>query len=1353
MSDERRKTNKHCTGTVPKAKYRNNTGYSVNQRESSGSLTNNLASDLHHSDHQNFIRNPRRNPRNNYFPMDTTVDENQANGQLTPNSSCDSRRNSSTLKCDNVTKYPDKKQIEDKLSQIREYLRITSSLMATMKNTEEQIVEVNGRDNVSEPSTSSRNNDNSERQEFDAIREEQMMLLKLQQSAENKLRDARLAQEKLRMAQVGNEVKNSANKKRECVSEEDFDEAIKELEERAKRLNEPRVPNSQFQDKFIQDVDALQSQIMIMHDANEERSQLIEVLDNRDQELRSQHVELQNKLQDLQNKKQQVDLLVAQMQSFDGPEVEDDVGGQVRKIVSMKDQLNKLKDMLEIVKTTENVVQNSNDSQEANELACDVCTKAENFLQNDFRNVKARPNPQNDSNMLRYDNNTNENRQKQVNKNTREQQSRGGKSRTTSINELEAKKRELEDLMGKHKAGTSNLNHDIGADTKSDFSCNNSINEGVWVPLSHLPSQSMSSNHLSSDECQDDVNEYSEIPENLHHLSHHQPAFYPMPNQPRVDYPPSNYEATRRVQSGTPERNVRGSSASTSTVYARERPRTNNEQRGNKSQINKQLQLIKSVCESMLEQQTPNNNNQQQLHQQQPTVQLRNNLTPSPLYSEPRRYASPLAAVTNVATAPALEAHPPWTNQHHQELNNYQGWLATNTLQTQSFMLNTLNQCCQMLWLQQRELHSLRNTVAALQDRVDGSSDTLPPLNNPNPPPPNPYRPQTQPPKINHVAAACSLPNLNQYNAHPQQPQQPPPPPPSNLDLTYVNQGGGSAAAPRLLDPACANNSANLNLHHHHHDNAAMHPNNSQPNSVVNHAQLPGQLWNGPALNNQVPPGNRANNYWDNFRSYSRQNLLSTKNNEVPPSGMDRSNSSSDRTNPFTLMALSKSNSEHESTSTSQENTPQRRLPFRHNETNAAAIQPDVLNVNNHSHAGKFGEHSDLTATATSDNLDDLQLSFQMLLSSYHDEGGSNHSNVSEERTSGSERARLRNEWSDDPQVETPQKSKLFDELRENVYKEVASLISANEARPHFLIQLFRDLQMIGSDSLRTKILQSIQNTITHSLVSSQNLNRPSTESHSMSTENRSDFQPNSVLWTKPRKNSTQRNLINMEHVENDIQTAFKGVVQFLNENNENVIDQDFINSFKKNLLESESFQEILSDSVFQKHFSNILNEVLGQYTGKKLSDVRVALLQNLGDFLRGELSFIQLIQETSPENCQANVSNDNANVHFKSPLFELQNNNSNSPQLHNGDLAEADQSRGEEDDAEEEGAVGGYLELPHENGDFHIVQCISDEIDVPTIDFANNAEGLDQVPTRLPTSVRSRSTTPNKDSRDGENF
>lgn len=54
--------------------------------------------------------------------------------------------------------------------------------------------------------------------------------------------------------------------------------------------------------------------------------------------------------------------------------------------------------------------------------------------------------------------------------------------------------------------------------------------------------------------------------------------------------------------------------------------------------------------------------------------------------------------------------------------------------------------------------------------------------------------------------------------------------------------------------------------------------------------------------------------------------------------------------------------------------------------------------------------------------------------------------------------------------------------LRENIYKEVTLLISANENRPHFLIQLFRDLQLISSDPLRRSALQSIQTLITQSV-------------------------------------------------------------------------------------------------------------------------------------------------------------------------------------------------------------------------------------------------------------------------------
>lgn len=53
---------------------------------------------------------------------------------------------------------------------------------------------------------------------------------------------------------------------------------------------------------------------------------------------------------------------------------------------------------------------------------------------------------------------------------------------------------------------------------------------------------------------------------------------------------------------------------------------------------------------------------------------------------------------------------------------------------------------------------------------------------------------------------------------------------------------------------------------------------------------------------------------------------------------------------------------------------------------------------------------------------------------------------------------------------------KLFDDLKENVYLEVSALIAANESRPHFLINLFRELQLISSsDPLRKRLMQAFQ--------------------------------------------------------------------------------------------------------------------------------------------------------------------------------------------------------------------------------------------------------------------------------------
>ena len=51
----------------------------------------------------------------------------------------------------------------------------------------------------------------------------------------------------------------------------------------------------------------------------------------------------------------------------------------------------------------------------------------------------------------------------------------------------------------------------------------------------------------------------------------------------------------------------------------------------------------------------------------------------------------------------------------------------------------------------------------------------------------------------------------------------------------------------------------------------------------------------------------------------------------------------------------------------------------------------------------------------------------------------------------------------------------VFDTLRETIYSEVATLIANNESRPHFLVELFRELQLLTTDYLRQRALFDLQ--------------------------------------------------------------------------------------------------------------------------------------------------------------------------------------------------------------------------------------------------------------------------------------
>ncbi|KAK7076079.1 hypothetical protein SK128_025800, partial [Halocaridina rubra] len=82
-------------------------------------------------------------------------------------------------------------------------------------------------------------------------------------------------------------------------------------------------------------------------------------------------------------------------------------------------------------------------------------------------------------------------------------------------------------------------------------------------------------------------------------------------------------------------------------------------------------------------------------------------------------------------------------------------------------------------------------------------------------------------------------------------------------------------------------------------------------------------------LNNQVPPGTRANNYWDNFRSYSRQNLLSTST---------KSNTSEHRPSSCTSAAGANGvHTRHQSGEGSQIEDKRFNLAVTHNNNSAAA--------------------------------------------------------------------------------------------------------------------------------------------------------------------------------------------------------------------------------------------------------------------------------------------------------------------------------------------------------------------------------------------------------------------------------
>ncbi|XP_028832523.1 pericentriolar material 1 protein isoform X4 [Denticeps clupeoides] len=114
----------------------------------------------------------------------------------------------------------------------------------------------------------------------------------------------------------------------------------------------------------------------------------------------------------------------------------------------------------------------------------------------------------------------------------------------------------------------------------------------------------------------------------------------------------------------------------------------------------------------------------------------------------------------------------------------------------------------------------------------------------------------------------------------------------------------------------------------------------------------------------------------------------------------------------------------------------------------------------------------------------------------------------------------------------------LFEALRETIYSEVATLISQNESRPHFLIELFHELQLLNTDYLRQRALYSLQDIVTKHL-SEKNVVEDQTSSLGpavWAAGSQSELTPSESLTTSDADTS-EKNLGNKQNSQDIRQT------------------------------------------------------------------------------------------------------------------------------------------------------------------------------------------------------------------------
>ncbi|KAG9346995.1 hypothetical protein JZ751_005922 [Albula glossodonta] len=262
----------------------------------------------------------------------------------------------------------------------------------------------------------------------------------------------------------------------------------------------------------------------------------------------------------------------------------------------------------------------------------------------------------------------------------------------------------------------------------------------------------------------------------------------------------------------------------------------------------------------------------------------------------------------------------------------------------------------------------------------------------------------------------------------------------------------------------------------------------------------------------------------------------------------------------------------------------------------------------------------------------------------------------------------------------------LFEALRETIYSEVATLISQNESRPHFLIELFHELQLLNTDYLRQRALFALQDIVTRHLTEKDvgeekaaslssaawaASNSELTPSESLATSDADVSEKdivNALHLSKSREEddsvdnestlSTSSNLdpfasddlgpcqgqniigqmfsgvhcpqIDTQQLDRQIKAIMSEVLPFLQEHMDEVCSPQLLTTVRRMVMRLTQQNDESKEFVrfFHKQLGGILQESLSKFSGRTLNECGEDLLVAISETLFNELAFFRLMQD-----------------------------------------------------------------------------------------------------------------------------